>query len=718
MLQRLAFILLAGVLGLAALLVFGMGFDRLSEVRQLDRLPMTQLNALNDGLYATSGRIEPGAGSLTAPYSQNAVVFVRYLLEEEYTNSKGERKVRTLDSGSSAIDFRLVDATGRVAISPGLQISEVDWQVRQTHRQQTGSRIYTEHSLMAGDRVEILARFDRLRQGFVLSDRVAGLNAIVSHSSLKIEGGKSLLISGLWISSATGLLAVGLAALLVGLGIHRYWVFVLVMTLGLMAVLWTIGLVQLKKDWQVAAGLYGNRLAAVAAAAPNPAALADLYAYYLMIERGASQWPDSLLFRLAAPYSFQVPTLPQETQHRVRNRLAEVQNSRFVQQNWVLLLVASCWLSTGLLIYFSLRAIRFKRLVEFIPTSKTTGLAYGISELFGMIEVDDLYPPLLTHLNQQKCVAYQYRIEEKRGSGKKARWVTLDEGGASTVFWLKDALGRVAVNPDGAKLIFPEKKVSHQGKIRRTETWLPPFRRIYCLGMAGIADTQARCLSLLNSADFRMLITTQTEQEVIRGQGALGFILTGLALGTSLLAGTVWLAGAGSLTPLDLLQVSLLVPLTLALITTILHYNGLVFLKNRVEKTRADIDTLLQRRHDLWPQLLATLQAFLAHEQDLQTALLAVGEGQTDTSGQPQNIAVRLAQERQVMARLEGYPTLKGNELVQTFVAQMTRNEDELALIRTGYNNAVELYNNQIEQLPDLILAKSFGFSAAPMWQG
>jgi len=718
MLQRLAFILLAGMLGLAALLVLGIGFDRLSKVRQLDRLPITQLNALNDGIYATSGRVASDAGSLTAPYSQDSVVFVRYLLEEEYTNSKGERKVRTLDSGSSATDFSLVDGTGRAVVSLGLQISQVDWQIRQTHRQQNGSRIYTEHSLRAGDLVEILAHFDRSRQRFELPDRVAGLNAIVSHSSLKIEGGKSLLIAGLWISCATGLLAVGLAALLVGLGIHRYWVFVLVMTLGLMAVLWTIGLVQLKKDWQIAADLYGRRSAAVAAAPANPAALADLYAYYLMIERSASQWPDSLLFRMAAPYSFRVPTLPQDAQNRVRNRLAEVQSSRFAEQNWVLFVVAACWLLTGLLIHFSLRAIRFKRLVEFIPTSKTTGLAYGISELFGMIEVDDRYPPLLSSVNQQKCVAYQYRIEEKRGSGKKARWVTLDEGGASTVFWLKDALGRVAVNPAGAKLIFPEKKVSHEGKIRRRESWLPPFRSIYCLGMAGIADAEASRLSLQNSADFGMLITTQTEQEVVRGQGALGFLLTGLALATSLLAGTVWLAGAGSLTPLDLLQVSLLVPLTLALITSILHYNGLVFLKNRVDKTRADIATLLQRRHDLWPQLLVTVQTFLAHEQDLQTALRAVRDGQTGASGQPQNIAGQLAHERQVMARLEAYPTLKGNELVQTFVAQMTRNEDELALIRTGYNNAVELYNNQIEQLPDLILAKSFGFSAAPMWQG
>jgi len=716
MLKRFAFVVLAGVLGIAALVLFGIGFDRLSEVRQLDRLPMTPLNALNDGLYATSGRIENGTGSLTAPYSQQAVVFVSYLLQEEYTDSKGKRKIRTLDSGSSATDFTLVDGTGRTIVSPGLQISQVDWQVRQTHRQQIGNRIYTEHSLRAGDRIELLARFDRASRRFELFDRVAGLNAIVSHTSLKIEGGKSLLLAGLWISSATGLLAVSLAALLVGLGIHRYWVFVLVMTFGLMAVLWTIGLVQLKKDWQVAAGLYGNRSAAVAAAAPNPAAVADLYAYYLMIERSARQWPDSLLFRLAAPYSFRVPSLAQEDQHRVRNRLAEIQTSRFAQQHWVLLLVAACWLATGLLIYFALRAIRFKRLVEFIPTSKTTGLTYGIAELFGMIDVDERYPGLLSNLNKQKCVAYHYRIEEKRGSGKNARWETLHDDSASTLFWLQDELGRVAVNPDGAKLIFPEKKVSHQGKLRHTESWLPPFRNIYCLGMAGIADAEASRLSIQNSADFTMLITTQSEQEVVRGQGALGFLLTGLALGTSLLAGTAWLAGAGSLTPLDLLQVSLLVPLTLALITTILHYNGLVFLKNRVDKTRADIDTLLQRRHDLWPQLQVSVQAFLAHEQELQTALRAVREGQTLAAG-PHAIAQQLARDRQVMARLEAYPALKGNQLVQTFMAQMTRSEDELALIRTGYNAAVELYNNQIEQLPDLILAKTFGFSAAPMWQ-
>ncbi len=720
MLKRLGYALLSAVLMGIAIFCFQWGFAQLSDVRQLDRLPMTPLSALTHGVYAVQGQVKDGGKTITAPYSKDKVVYFRFKLEEEYTDSDGNRKTRTLDSGESATAFLLVDSGAEVAVQPGFNVSAVDWTARQTHRQKSGSRIYTEHTIRQGDNLQMLAFYDDQSQSFNLSAMKYNLTTLVTYQSLKTEGGDALFLSGLLISAATGLLAVGLAALLVVFGVHRYWVFVTFMTLGLFTALWVLGAVHLQKDWHNTAAIYLERSVG-AMASDRPEALEDLYAMYASIKRSADQWPDSLLFTVAEKRSFRAPDLDEATQQRIEGRLEDIDNSRFDKQWLILTLAGLSALFTAGLIFWALKAIRFKRLVEFIPTSQTTGLTYGITELFGMIDVDDdVAPPLSSRLNQQKCVAYKYTVEEKRGSGKNAKWVTVEEGGDESRFWLEDQSGKVVVNPAGANIVFPEKQVDRRGKMRYSEYWLPPFRNIYCLGFAGIADENAAQLSVQNSDDFEFLITTQEEDEVVKGKGAAGFMLTGLALGFSLVAGTVLLSGSGSLTPLDLIKVSLVVPLMLSFITLILHYNGLVFLKNRVDKTRADIDTLLQRRHDLWPQLLSTVQGYMAHEQKLMEAMTKMRSGQASYSEDPEQAAKQLQYEKKVVsafiARVEAYPDLKANSLVQTFRKQMERTEDELGLIRKGYNDSVELYNTQIEKLPDVFLAKLFGFKPASMF--
>lgn len=719
MLKRLGFAVLTLVLLIAAILCFRWGFGQLSDVRQLDRLPMTSLPAVTQGVYAIEGMVGEQNELITTRYAKDRVVYYRYKLEEEYTDSEGNRKTRTIESGESATPFSITGLGTSLRVLPGMAVGDTEWHARQTYRQQSGDRTYYEYSIRPGDLIQMMAWYDYRQEAFALSRMPGDLESIVTYDSLKTEGGNTLFVSSLLISAATAMLAVGLASLLVVFGVHRYWVFVLVMTGGLLAALWTIGLLHLQKDWAQTAELYQQR-AEGARAENNPAAIEDLYAMYVMIKRSADQWPDSLLFQLAAQSDFRPPVLDSATKQQIEARLTDLGNSQYRKQWLVLVLAGFGTLATALLIWLALKAIRFKRLVEFIPTSQSTGLAYGIAELFGMINVDDSKPFLSSHLNSEKCVAYKYRVEERRGSGKNAKWVTVDEGEGQTEFWLEDQQGRVAVNPDGAKIVYPEKNVDRQGRTRYTEYWMPPFRNVYCLGFAGIADADADRLSIQNSEDFDYLITTQEEEEVVRGQGANGFMLTGLALGASLMAGTVLLSGSGMLTPLDLIKVSLIVPLLLLLVTAILHYNGLVFLKNRVDKTRADIDTLLQRRHDLWPRLLNTVQGFMAHEKKLMTAMVQLRNGQASFSEDPEQAEKQLVFEKKVvdafMARVEAYPELKSNTLVQTFRTQMTRTEDELALIRQGYNDAVELYNTQIASFPDVLLARPFGFKAATLF--
>ncbi|TCS43875.1 LemA family protein [Reinekea marinisedimentorum] len=705
---------------IGALVCFQLGFTQLSEVRQIDRLPISPVSALADGIYAVSGRIESKGQSVTAPYSNDRVVYYEYLLQEERRDSDGKPNLHTIDSGASAINFLLRDASGVVEVKPGFQISQVDWQAERTFRNKSGNKIYTEWTFREGDAIELLAWFNPADLSFNLSEWQGNLNAMVTVDGLASEGGKGLFGASLLVSLAAGLLAVSLAAALAFFGVHRYWVFVAAMTAGLMIVLWSVGLYHLQKDWRNAAGIYQQRANAVLAD-PSPVKNEDLYALYFRIAESASQWPDSALFKQVSRNQFPLPNVSTGIRQQIEREQSAVAHSHYDQQGVAFGLAIAGAMFTAVLLFVALKAIRFKRLVEFIPTSQSTGLAYGLSELFGMIEVDDELPFINSHLNQNKCVAYRYAIEEKRGSGKKAKWVTIDSGEQTTTFWLEDELGRVAIDPVESEIRFPEKHVKREGQMRYTEYWLPPYRNVYCLGFAGISPERSDKLTLQNSDDFRMLITTQEEEEVVKGKGSLGFLLTGLALGCSLMAGTVLLAASGMLTPLDLIKTSLIVPLLLTIVTIILHYNGLVFLRNRVDKTRADIDTLLQRRHDLWPQLFNTVEGFMQHETKLLTAIGKLRSGEVLTSQNPDQVDKQIAYEGKVMqafnARIESYPELKANSLVQKVSRQMQASEDELALIRQGYNDSVELYNTQTEKLPDVILARLFGFKKAEFFQ-
>lgn len=720
MIRRIIYILLAIALVLIALVGFSQGFSRLSEVRQLDRLPITPIAALTQGVYALEGTITETNSAIVAPYSKSPVVYYSFKLEETYTDSDGDQQTRVLESGESATPFLLSDSTGRVLVQPGFALSQIKINAPETYRHTAGDLTYIEHSLVTGHQLQMTGQFSAEDAEFQLSQVDNRVPKIVTTQTLAREGGQSLFWIGMIISAAVGALAVGIALLLSGFAVHRFWVFVLVMTVGLMGALSSIGIRWVQSDWQQAATLYSTRAQAVLEQPDNLPAQADLFRYYLLMEQSAQGWPDRALFDRFASSNLDRPLLSDSSQARLREQVVNKPLSRF-EYAWVV--YAICIVALLLcfaLIWAALSAIRFKRLVEFIPTSKSTGLAYGLAELFGTVRADTSEPLLVSHLNQKDCVAFRYSVEEQQGSGKNKRWVEIDSGQGQTNFWLEDDHGRVSVNPNNARIKYPKKLVKQEGSRRYSEYWLPPEVDVYCLGFAGLDEQHPSVLVMKDSEEVGLLITTENEEKVILAQGAKGFLLTGFALAFGLMAGTVWLAGTGTFAPLDLLTVSFLVPAILLLFTVIMHYNSLVFLRQRVSKTAADIETLLQKRHDLWPRLLETTKAYLAHESALLESITIARQGRSSFQHSPDKASQQLASEGKIVTQLvalsEQYPDLKANKVMQKFTEQMQRTEDELALIRQGYNDSVMLYNTQIEKLPDVILAKIFRFKMATVF--
>ena len=147
----------------------------------------------------------------------------------------------------------------------------------------------------------------------------------------------------------------------------------------------------------------------------------------------------------------------------------------------------------------------------------------------------------------------------------------------------------------------------------------------------------------------------------------------------------------------------------------VLHYNDLIFLRGMAERNYANINVSLTKRSKLIPNLEKLAAKYMTHEKELQQQ---VAKLRSDLSGydpeSPSDIHRIIEGERaatqQTLFRLEDYPKLKGAPVVKKMMNQFTRLETEIALLREGYNNAVEIYNTRINSIPDIAFKKLFKF--------
>jgi LemA protein len=149
-------------------------------------------------------------------------------------------------------------------------------------------------------------------------------------------------------------------------------------------------------------------------------------------------------------------------------------------------------------------------------------------------------------------------------------------------------------------------------------------------------------------------------------------------------------------------------------------FNELIASRNRVRTAWADIDVQLQRRHDLVPQLVATVQGYAAHERETLTAITELrAQAQQQTSvAEKSQIESRLGtQVNRVLAIQENYPDLKASQNFLELQRELVAVEDHLQAARSGYNETVRAYNTQIQNFPDIAIAKPFGFGAMDYFQ-
>ena len=142
-------------------------------------------------------------------------------------------------------------------------------------------------------------------------------------------------------------------------------------------------------------------------------------------------------------------------------------------------------------------------------------------------------------------------------------------------------------------------------------------------------------------------------------------------------------------------------------------YNRLVRLRNEADTGWSNIDVQLQRRTDLIPNLVETVRGYAAHErgvfEEVTKARTALQQASTPGAAGEANDMLTAALGR-LFAVAEAYPDLKASENFLRLQDELTDTEDKISAARRYYNSTVMHYNNGIQSLPWVLVARLLGF--------
>jgi LemA protein len=163
-------------------------------------------------------------------------------------------------------------------------------------------------------------------------------------------------------------------------------------------------------------------------------------------------------------------------------------------------------------------------------------------------------------------------------------------------------------------------------------------------------------------------------------------------------------------------------------------YNTLTAKQQNVRRSWSDVESRLQRRADLVPNLVAAAQSAGIQEQEVfgqiaearsrllnATGAQGQGEGGDKTPEQRQAVIDAANSFGGTLGRLlslqEAYPNLRSNELFMKVQDELSGTENRINVAREDYNAAVQDYNTTRSSFPTVIGAKIYGFKEEPYFK-
>ena len=734
--------LLAAGVGLTHL-----GFSRIETLRQMERIPRKAIAELIPGEANIAGLARRDQEMLVAPDSRRETLYYRYVVERRTRDSDGNTSWETERTEIRMVPFLVEDSSGRVHVSPDRSAHITG---RQMVRRTAGDRRYTEYRIDPGHEVFVMGMAQRIDGDLVIGFTEPGrYRPILSTRSEEDERGSVGLTSVLL--TVGGLLGLSLAMYMLTriIGIHRTLTYLVLVALTLMMALMILSVRMIERDveaaytrvlreyrirtekmqrlleplgvtwdgdWQVLSEFVRDTTVPLSETVREQILLHRINLARSI--RRAEQAASGLVTRRLAARQVEeaLPSIELTELERERMELSE---STFVPSRlspmtgWILFGIGV--VGAVVLAGLGFRKIIVKRWIENIPTVKTRGVVYGMTEVKGKAIMPPETEALKGPVSGQPCCYYRYLIRERRRHNRKTEWVTIHNETRHVPFFCQDSEGEIPVHSDGADVIIRTRQTRRAGRRQHIEYRIPLDTDLYVLGSASIdPETHDRLvIARSDEKSLPFLISDYSDRELIARKATLGFLSLNIGFSFMLLAsfglGGMWYG----FDPATYMLATVAPLIYLILFMLVLTYNDLVYLRRRCEAMWSNIDVALKKRFDLIPQLQAAAQGYLKHEREVQTQL---AELRTQYQSPPPEQAGPMVAEsmlllQQVVGTLENYPELKGDTVLADLFKRIRDLEDEVALMREGYNHAVEVYDTRLEHFPDVMLAKGFGFS-------
>ena len=164
----------------------------------------------------------------------------------------------------------------------------------------------------------------------------------------------------------------------------------------------------------------------------------------------------------------------------------------------------------------------------------------------------------------------------------------------------------------------------------------------------------------------------------------------------------------------------ILVIVVLIALWAVVIYNNLVKLRNNRENAFANIDVQLKQRHDLIPQLVATVKGYADHEKEVLTRVTEARSAAMNATSINDKIQAENALTSALAGlkvSLEAYPDLKANQNFLQLQNEISDIENKLAAVRRFFNSATKELNNAVQTFPSNLLVGIFGVKKVQMFE-
>ncbi|RDV37932.1 LemA family protein [Bradymonadaceae bacterium TMQ3] len=744
------------MIGLSVLVALS-SFSQLKTARAIDRMVEQRLGGALEGPARLMGEVVAAGKVFSATGYEGRCVIHRTDTFERRGSGDSKKEWHRTGSTLQKANFSLRDASGELKVVPG---DAPQYVLPRVYQEQRGKKRVEEYCLEVGSEALVEGVVKRsgnalqviFEGGEELPMRVVGGGASVARE-LATGGSFALLMVSLL------LLVLGLWSLFNSIGLVSVGGFMVVLTLGVLLSLLgfgarlTVGELEAnaaqvaraktsaetsirkmmgssargwepvwEEPWNLSAGPFEglNRAerARVELMRVNVSSTIDEARRY-------QRRPPEVFFSIALGYPWFKEVALSEAEEALKPE---------VERGWRRGLGFGAGLGGGalsaiLMMLFSfigLRELTRLRISRNLPTPPVAGVSYGPTEVKGRVVLHPDYGTIVSPVKNRPCVAwaidgqtYDSSIDHK-GKIKKGFETKTYE---AVPFYCVDESGQVLVEVHGAEILSDHVETQKRGKDETHYHRIDEGDTIYVLGTATIdPETHTSLRMGVGEKDVPYILSNWSERRVQRSKfrRATAFVAVGLVALMGMALSALGLVTIFS--PLMLVGVAAAVFAWALIMPVIFLYNDLIFMRLRVDRAWANIEVALKKRFDLISKLEEVVRGHMEHERGLLEAVSSA-RARREKLGKSREGLEAVAEEEEVLSQrvmglVEAYPELKSQELVDQFSQSLTEVENELGLMRQGYNDAVTFYNTRRESFPQKVVAGPLGFTPRLLWEG